>query len=157
MIRRDYVIPCTTFPETELEITGGWVKAEKGSKAGNETWDSTESVRGSGLMGLKAKAPEAVQYQMGHLIKIRGQQEACSRQGSGQQTRGISNRGLEVTVREHWRLYSSSVRVGMDPRGMRPPSAGPSGFVVMVHHIREPTGAMGGDRSCSLLMLPHVS
>lgn len=157
MIRHDYVIPCTTFSETELEITGGWVKAEKGSKAGIETWDSADSVRGPGLMGLRAKAVEAVQYQMGHLIKIRGQQEACSRQGSGQQTRGISNRVLEVTLREHWRIYSSSVRVGMNPRGMRPPSAGPSGFVVMVRHIREPTGVMGGDGSCSLFMPPHVS
>lgn len=84
MVRHDYVFPCTTFPETELEITGGWVKVEKGVNIRNETWDSAESVWDSWLMGLRAKAEDTAQYQIGHLTKIRSQLEACSRQESGQ-------------------------------------------------------------------------
>lgn len=40
--------------------------------------------------------------------------------GSGQQTHSISDRDLEseVTLRSQWRLYSLSVRAGMNPRGM---------------------------------------
>lgn len=114
MIRHDFVIPQPFL--RQLEIAGGLAKVEKGSQVRNETWASTESVRGSGLTGWRSKAVEAVPHQMRHLLKIRGQQQVHSRQGSGQPTSGINNRDLEVTLASHWRLSSLSVRVGTNPR-----------------------------------------